>query len=151
MEKIDAPRSIICTAAMEWVDTPYQHQARVLGVGVDCAQLVMGVAIMCNMLTNEEADKVEPYTRDWALHNKEEKMIGILEGFGCTKVNIEDQRPGDIITFKFGRVASHLGILINDNYIIHAMWNTAKVARTSVTGDWVKRIHSVYRFPGINK
>lgn len=149
MEKIDAQRSIICVAANEWVGTPYQHQARVLDVGVDCAQLIMGVAIMCDMLTDEQADEVEPYTRDWALHNKEEKMIAILEGFGCTQVDIADQRPGDIITFKYGRVASHLGILVNDNYIIHAMWNTAKVAKTNVSGDWLKRMHSVYKFPGI--
>ena len=34
----------IILEAMDWVGTPYHHQARVKKVGVDCAQLVAGVA-----------------------------------------------------------------------------------------------------------
>ena len=34
----------IVTEARTWVRTPYHHQARLKGVGVDCAGLVIGVA-----------------------------------------------------------------------------------------------------------
>jgi cell wall-associated NlpC family hydrolase len=37
-------RSAIVTAARSWLGTPYRHQHRERGVGVDCAGLVIGVA-----------------------------------------------------------------------------------------------------------
>ena len=33
----------IIQTARQWLDTPYHHQARVKGVGVDCIGLVIGV------------------------------------------------------------------------------------------------------------
>ena len=37
-------RQDVVTAAREWIDTPFHHQARLKGVGVDCVGLVIGVA-----------------------------------------------------------------------------------------------------------
>ena len=37
-------RADVVAAALAWTDTPFHHQARLKGVGVDCVGLVIGVA-----------------------------------------------------------------------------------------------------------
>lgn len=38
----------IVTEARKWLGTPFMHQARVKGVGVDCGQLVIAVGVALN-------------------------------------------------------------------------------------------------------
>lgn len=137
----------IVLEAFEWVGTPYHHQARVKGVGVDCAQLVAGVAE--NVFPRLKPINTEVYSVEWHMHNREEKMCNIIERFKCTQIEVEDRQPGDILTFQFGRVQSHMGILINDNQFIHARMDIGKVVINQLSGDWLERLGRVYKFPGI--
>lgn len=137
----------IVLEAFEWVGTPYHHQARVKGVGVDCAQLVAGVAE--NVFPRLKPINTEVYSVEWHMHNREEKMCNIIERFKCTRIEVEDRQPGDILTFQFGRVQSHMGILINDNQFIHARMDVGKVVINQLSGDWLERLGRVYKFPGI--
>ena len=43
MTEFYIPRKAILTAAYDWLDTPYQHQASVKGGGCDCLGLIRGV------------------------------------------------------------------------------------------------------------
>jgi NlpC/P60 family putative phage cell wall peptidase len=135
---------IICEA-WEWLGTPYHHQARVKKVGVDCAQLVAGVA-------ENVFDKLKPinnpvYSVEWHMHNREELMCNIIESFKCERKEVEDRLPGDILTFQFGRVQSHMGILVNDGQFIHARMDIGKVVLNQLSGDWLERLGRVYKFP----
>ena len=141
----DENRIRIILEAMEWVGTPYHHQARVKGVGVDCAQLVAGVAE--NVFPKKKPINIEVYSVEWHMHNREEKMCNIIESFGCERIELEDRVPGDIITFQFGRVQSHMGILINEGQFIHARMDVGKVVINQLSGDWLKRLGRVYKFP----
>lgn len=140
-------RDKIVIEALSWEGTPYHHLARVKGVGVDCAQFIAGVAEKLN-LTGSKIN-IETYSVEWHLHNREEKLLEIIESFGCKEVKIEDRKPGDILTFKFGRVNSHMGILIAENRFIHARYDIKKVVINELSGDWVKRLGKVYQFPNI--
>lgn len=135
----------IILEAWEWLDTPYKSQARVKKVGVDCAQLVVGVAE--NVFKPKTRINIEVYSPEWHLHNKEEKMCQMIESFKCEQVPIDERIPGDILTFQFGRVQSHMGILINDNQFIHARYDIGKVVINQLTGDWLNRLGRVYKFP----
>ena len=137
----------IVLEAHEWVGTPYHHQARVKGVGVDCAQLVAGVAE--NVFPRLKPINNQVYSVEWHLHNKEEKMCQIIESFKCTEKPIDQRFPGDIITFKFGRVQSHMGILIEDNQFIHARMDIKKVVINQLSGEWLERLGKAYNFPGL--
>ena len=137
----------IILEAMDWVGTPYHHQARLKGVGVDCAQLVAGVAE--NVFPRLKPINTEVYSVEWHLHNKEEKMCEMIEKFKCTQVSLEEMQPGDIITFKFGRVQSHMGILVTDGQFIHARMDVKKVVINQLSGEWLERLGRAYKFPGL--
>lgn len=137
----------IVLEAFEWVGTPYHHQARVKGIGTDCAQLVAGVAE--NVFPRLKPINTEVYSVEWHMHNREEKMCNIIESFGCKRRELEEREPGDILTFQFGRVQSHMGILINDNQFIHARLDVGKVVINQLSGDWLERLGRVYKFPSL--
>jgi len=138
-------RAKIIIEAFDWVGTPYHHQARVKKVGVDCAQLVAGIAE--NVFPRLKPINTEVYSVEWHMHNKEEKMCQIIESFNCKSIPVEERLPGDILTFKFGRVQSHMGILINDGQFIHARLDIGKVVINQLSGDWLERLGRVYKFP----
>jgi NlpC/P60 family putative phage cell wall peptidase len=135
----------IITEALTWLNTPYHHLARVKGVGVDCAQLVAGIAD--NIKLQEERINIDTYSVEWHLHSREERMCQIIESFGCIRIDLSDREPGDILTFKFGRVNSHMGVMINNTQFIHARMDIEKVVINELSGDWIKRLDRVYKFP----
>lgn len=137
-------RQDIVDSVRTWLETPYHHQARVKGAGVDCAQLIAGVAEECGYI--EPGVAIQNYSTEWHLHNREERMLQYLEEFGC-KLKEEPAQPGDILCFKFGRVCSHLGILVPENKFIHARIDVHKVVLNSLSGDWLKRHVRTYSFP----
>lgn len=131
----------IIEETMSWIGTKYHHQARVKGIGVDCAQLVAGVAEK----VFEKAINTPTYSVEWHLHNREELMCDIIESFGCRRIS--DATPGSILTFKFGRVNSHMGIMVNDHQFVHARIDVGRVVLNELSGDWIKRLGRVYEFP----
>ena len=136
-------RPEIAQKALEWEGTPYHHQARVKGIGVDCAQFIAGIGEELGLLT--KGTGLTNYSPEWHLHNSEEKMLRLLEEFGCTEKDTLE--IGDIICFKFGRVCSHLGIYLGNDQFIHARIDQGKVVINSLSGDWLKRHTKTYSLP----
>ena len=142
-------RDQIIEAALTWAGTAYHHQARVKGVGVDCAQFIAAVA--------EETGFLPPgtkipynYSPEWHLHNREELLVGYLKEFGCVQLEGPGE-PGDIIGFRIGHCIGHLGILLPNNQFIHAQ-NYASPNQVSVntlSGKWLKRHAVTFSFPGV--
>lgn len=142
-------RTEIITIAQTWLGTPYHHHARLKGVGVDCAQLVAGVALEVGLMTAKQAEAIPNYPTQWHLHNHEEKLLEQLELFGCIQVDKSGTRVGDIVCFKFGRTTSHLGIMINETQFIHARFDIKRVVCNTMNEDWAKRWTYTYKFPGV--
>ena len=134
--------------ALTWLGTPYHHKAAVKGVGVDCAMLVGSVAKSLKLL--DSSVPFPNYSTQWHLHNREELMLSMLQEYGCIEINPkEDCKVGDILTFKYGRVSSHLGILINNNQIIHAREDVGSVVINDLNEDLLNRWTNTYRLPGV--
>lgn len=129
--------------AKTWLGTPYHHHARVKGVGVDCAQLMLGIAEELGLITTGLV--VENYSTEWHLHNREEKMLNLIEEFGCKQKEVHE--VGDILAFQFGRVCSHLGIYVGNEQFIHARLDVRQVVLNTLSGDWQKRHIRTYSFP----
>ena len=153
-KSITSKRHAICEEANTWLDTPYQHQAMVKGLdgAVDCAMLVVGVALECGLITKEDITKVPNYSREWHMHQDIAMLTELMESFGCKKKKVTTIRPGDIVVFQLGRVASHLGIVMNRKVpcVIHAYAGSIqKVTANQLTGKWLDRVASIYNFPGV--
>lgn len=134
---------MIIEEAKSWVGTPYHHQARIKSIGVDCANLIAGIAENVGYPTVT----LEAYSNQWHLHNDEEKMINILTSYGCTQT--EKLVPGAIITFQFGKVSGHIGIMVSETTFVHADVRVGKVTEVTLGGDWLKRLSGIYLFPEI--
>jgi NlpC/P60 family putative phage cell wall peptidase len=137
-------RAAIIIHAHSWLETPYHHQARIKNVGVDCAQLVAGIAEDVGLI---DVGTPVPfnYSPEWHLHNREEVLIKSLEFFGCKP--ILHAEPGDILCFKYGRAIGHLGIMVSETEMIHAAIQAGKVVLNSLTPELLKRHCLTYSFP----
>jgi cell wall-associated NlpC family hydrolase len=112
--QIAARRAAVIAEALTWLGTPYHHQGRVKGAGVDCGMLLVEVYAACGEITAMDAGN---YACDWHLHRSEEKY---LEHVLSVAHEIDAAQPGGIAVFQFGRTYSHGAICIGDNKLIHS-------------------------------
>ena len=139
-----ATRKTILKHARTWVGTPYQHQAKCKGVGVDCAMLIAGVAEDCKI--DIDYDFVPNYSKQWHLHNREEKLKGILLDVGFIEIPLEDAKAGDVLGFKYGRVMSHIGIKAPNDKIIQAHGQLKMVTEANYD-DMKNNLVTAFTFP----
>lgn len=134
-----ATREQIIAEARTWLGTPWHHQARLKGVGVDCIGLAIGVA---------KALGLSDYDIDgYGMQPDVKALVKTIESI-ATRIGIADARPGDMVLINFAQHPQHLGIL-TDKGIIHALSRVGFVAEHRLSSEWRKNIWRAYRFPGI--
>ena len=141
-------REQVIQEAREWIGTPWHHQACVKGEGADCAMFIVGVALNTGLMTEEQTEMVPAYPKDWHLHNEESMLIPIVEQFDVVQIPVEEAVPGDIIMFKVAKCESHLGLLTEEGWFIHA-FSSVKVNRvieSRLDDRWKRRLTRAYRF-----
>lgn len=111
-------RVAVVEEARRWLGTPYHHRACIRGVGVDCAQLPIGVWAGAGLI--ERFDTGE-YPNDWHLHREEERYMGIVLRF-ASEIEPSEAQDADLILFKFGRAYSHGAIIVDvgAGLLVHA-------------------------------
>lgn len=144
-------RNKIVQTALSWIGTPYHNHARIKGVGVDCAQLVAGVAFECGIIDKYTLERIPTnYNPQHHIHSSEEKLLKLLKDFGCLEIDKELTKPGDIVTFKYGRATSHLGIVVSDHTFVHAEGRGSRsVIEMFWNEDFLKRWTYTFKFPGV--
>jgi cell wall-associated NlpC family hydrolase len=104
--------------ARTWIGTPFAPQAMVKGAGVDCVHLVAGVLL--NIGAIREFNPVK-YTLDEGNHLKESKVISWF----ASHPDFESVQPpyiaGDILCFNLALVGHHIGLVLGDGNMIHAL------------------------------
>jgi len=115
-------RQAIMDEAMSWLGTPYHHNARLKGVGVDCAQLPAAVYHAVGLIPNLEPE----YSPQWMLHRDEEKYLEWVRPY-AREIGREEVQTGDLVMWRFGRTYSHSAIVLNRPTIIHAMQRGRRV------------------------
>jgi cell wall-associated NlpC family hydrolase len=122
-----AQRLAVVQESLAWLGTPWRHQARVMGAGVDCGQILAAVFEAAGVLPH-----VDPgdYPRDFMLHADEERFLGTVEAH-AQRVD-GPALPGDIALFRYGRVLSHAGIVICWPTIVHAYVKAGEVVLDNV-------------------
>ena len=102
---------------MSWVRTPYHHNARLKGIGVDCVWLLIEVYQTVGIVPQD----FNPgnYSREWYFHRDQEIYLAGVETYS-RKIATFEVGPGDVAVYKVGRCVSHGAIVIDDNLLIHA-------------------------------
>lgn len=143
----------IIEEARKWIGTPFHHQGRVKGAGVDCLGLVVGVFNALNLRTRivDSSGKKLPFsTFDSTNYSRQPDGVTlkrVLDALIDPIADISTIRPGDIALFYIKEHPQHLGIIGNNNglSVIHALESSKRVCEHTLSENWCKRIVALYR------
>ena len=107
---------LIIQEARTWVGTRYHDHARIKGVGVDCAQLLVGVFEG----TGLAPDVPVPNGYSTVVPNGSEYVDVIL--LYCNEIAENEAGPGDIALYQTSHGWMHSAIVVSwPDHVIHAM------------------------------
>jgi cell wall-associated NlpC family hydrolase len=136
------PEDIII-AARSALGTPFKHQGRIVGVGLDCAGLL---AYVCSKL-NQPVIEQTGYAR-----RPSNGLLEIALDIQPILFRVLDiPQPGDFVLMKFetDKAPSHLGIVVGKT-LIHSWAVARKVCEHDFDYEWKNRVVRTYRFKEIN-
>ena len=145
-------RAEVIAKAREYLDTPFQHQARCKGLAIDCVGLALcvGEDLQMNDKRGEAFDRNDH-------PNYPAQPIGnqLAEEIACRAIEVDkrDMRPGDVVTLRCGRVEMHVGILTDLHGgvgLIHAYaGGPRRVSEHRLDDEWLSRVVRVFRYPEV--
>ena len=135
-------RDMIVAEARTWLGTPFMHQARLKGVGVDCAGVPVGIA---RELGLPYAD-VQGYARVPSRGQFRNTMASCLDVIPLAEV-----QPGDLMSFAFIGEEQHVAVVsqINPIRLIHAWERIGCCVENDFDAVWQRRLRGCWRFRGI--
>ncbi len=146
----------VVTEARSWIDTRYQHQASLKGVGADCIGFVGGVAVALGL------PEALAWARDPAVKGYGGTPDGRMLLEACRKyldpVSTALAGIGDVLVFRWATDPAHFAIIssLEPMRIIHAFSSARKVAENQIDGEWRKGttwrslIVGAWRFRGVD-
>lgn len=129
----------IIAAARSYIGTPFNHQGRLPGIGLDCA----GVGIAAAKSLGIPIKDFSGYPRT-PFDGMLKKMLDEQESL--LQVGINDAEPGDVLLMRISTDPQHIAIKSYNGYMIHAYQNVGKVVEQRIDADWKIKIISAYRF-----
>lgn len=101
--------------ALTWLGTPWHHQGRVRGAGVDCGMFLLEVYESAGVMPHHEP---ETYPADWFLHRGNEIYF---DHFAKHSRPIEGPPlPGDMVLLRVARCIAHGAIVVAWPKVVHA-------------------------------
>lgn len=128
---------VVCVAR-GFLGTPFRHQGRVPGRGLDCA----GVIVFAARALGLSGYDVAGYGR----LPSGDAMADHLRAAGCRDIEIPS--PGDIYLMRFETNPQHLA-LVTDIGVLHAYAEIGRVVEHRLDAVWCARIVGAFRLPGI--
>ena len=126
---------IIIEQARTWLGTPFAHQGRVKGLGVDCGGLLVCVGREVGV---EVAD-----TPAYSMSPDPEIFRSMLADY-CYPISKDEMAPGDVVWISFAGEPRHVAF-VTDIGLLHAWGRPGKVVEHRIDEVWRRRIKSVHR------
>lgn len=137
------PAEDLIEIARTWIGTPYVHQGRLKGVGVDCVGLIACSALEAGLISQADYDSLPVnYSRQANLATLRQQVIRFLRPVSAAQ-------PGDVFSFRFALHDQHLG-LYTGNGIIHVLIDRTGVVEVPFNGFLARAQSGVWRFPSCN-
>ena len=128
----------IVEAARETLGTPFRHQGRLLGEGLDCA----GMVVYAARRAGYDVFDIEGYGPNPANGQLEDA----LDMQTCLyQVPVPMRESGDLLLLRFLGEPQHLAICAGST-MIHAYLPSGKCCEHDIDTKWAIRIVRVYRF-----
>lgn len=143
-------RAEVVLEARAWISTPYQHQARIRGVGVDCIGLLIGVGRALQLVPADF--DVTGYSRQ-----PDPRLLMAQCAVHLTPIDVAAIQPGDVIVTRFEQDPTHFAI-VADYYhggllsMIHAANRRdgkGGVIENRLDPTNRARIHAAFALPGV--
>jgi cell wall-associated NlpC family hydrolase len=133
-------RGDIVAVARSYVGTPFHHQGRVKGVGVDCVGVI--VCVLRELGVPHEDVTVYARCGESAL------MLGQFDKY---LERTETLNPGDVLAMwvRESTQLVHCAWLTERGTIIHTSGSTMRVAEHTLDSRWLERVGRVYSVPGV--
>ena len=134
-------RAAVIREAWSWIHTPWLHENRVKGRGVDCGNYPAGVFANTGLI---EPPPLYKYPHDFYMHSDAELFHEIVEQF-CDRVDGEPL-PGDIAGFKVGRpTVGHVAIVVCWPVVLHAVRPAKEVIADDHLGPLARAFSGLWR------
>lgn len=132
----------VVEAARECIGTPFRHQARVPGVGIDCVGLLVHCFRSLSLpYTDESGYPRDPFGR------KLEKNLDSQPSL--RRIDISEANAGDVLVMRMRmapqHVAIHSGFIGGHAYIIHSSEMHGGVVEHRLDELWGSRVLRAYR------
>lgn len=126
------------------IGTPYHHQGRLKGVGVDCIGLFVSAANICGHEMSAPNDYLMVPDRG--------KLLQHL-GDVAYPINMTEILPGDLLVFRIYSQPQHVGVVVSLNPLemVHTYMTVGKVVRVPVDSTWESRIIAAYRLKAFDE
>lgn len=131
-------RSELIRVGRTYIGTPFLHQGRVKGEGIDCVGFLICLFKEVGIIQSDW-----DFTR-YNYFNDGEKIHEYILNWG-DEISINLIKPGDVVRLKMYENAQHAG-LISDYGLIHVL---KKTCEHSINDKWQKRICQAYRIRNV--
>ena len=135
-------RSDFVLTAYLFIGTPFHHQGRLPGVGLDCAGVVVCALNRCGYSVAD----MQGYGRI-----PSQGIFGAAVESQCDRIQQSEVRPGDLMMFAFRDEPQHIAIVsaVNPTMLIHAYSDVGKVVENGLDATWQGRLRGCYSLRGI--
>lgn len=135
-------RDDIVMAARKWLGTPFRHQGRALGRGVDCAGVVIGVGHDLGLTAFD--------SHDYGRMPDGSTMRKVMDDHMDRATEIG---KGDVILFAFSGIPHHVAIVSDVGpppVIVHSWAGARRCVEHRLDANWRLSLRGVWRFRGVN-
>jgi len=135
-------RADLVLTAYTFLGTPFHHQGRLPGVGLDCAGVVVCALKRLGYPVADQAG----YGRI-----PSQGIFTSAIANHCDSIQQDQVQPGDLMMFAFRAEPQHVAIISATNPImlIHAYQDVGRVVENGLDAIWQSRLRGCYRLRGI--
>jgi cell wall-associated NlpC family hydrolase len=128
-------------AARACLGTPFYHQGRVAGIGLDCIGLVIFAVKHIGISVSDQ--------QDYGREPEGERLHKALFAHGFEMVS--DIAAGDVLLFRFNGEPQHVALAVSDDSMVHAYAPIGRVVETGLGETWRRRLAGIYRHSKIHQ
>ena len=122
------------SAARKCLGTPFHHQGRTPGAGLDCIGLLVVAFRAAGINVRDRID--------YGRRPDGRSLLAELDAHGFTPAN--EISAGNVLLFRYDRQPQHAALATGPDSMIHAFAPAGAVVETSIGEYWKRRLVGVY-------